>query len=130
VLLALSLIGVPPLPGFWTKILVLIGLAQEGAALHLTALAAILLVTAIEASYLFRFAIKLYRKSDQPPAPHRALDIGAAAMIGIAVVVVTVQIDPVGDKLRAVARQAADRTTYISTVFPPEQGFAATEDSR
>jgi len=130
VLLALSLIGVPPLPGFWTKILVLVGLAQEGAALHISALAAILLVTAIEANYLFRFAIKLYRKSDQPPAPHRTLDIGAAALIGIAVVVVTVQIDPVGDKLRAVARQAADRTTYITTVFPSEPGIAAREDSR
>jgi formate hydrogenlyase subunit 3/multisubunit Na+/H+ antiporter MnhD subunit len=128
VLFALSLIGVPPLPGFWTKILVLAGLAQEGSALHLAALGAILLITAIEANYLFRFVTKLYGKGDNPPEPHRAMDIGAAVLIGVAVLVVTVQIDPVGDKLRAVARQAADPAIYITTVYPTAASTAARED--
>lgn len=130
VLFALSLIGVPPLPGFWTKILVLTGLAQEGSGLHLMALGAILLITAIEANYLFRFATKLFSTSDRPPASHGLMDMGAAVLIGIAVVAVTIQIDPVGDKLRAVARQAADRSAYISTVFPAEPTIAAREDRR
>ncbi len=132
ILFALSLIGVPPLPGFWTKILVLAGLAQEGAALHLMALGAILLVTAIEANYLFRFAVRLYGSPEQPPsaAGRGVMDVGVAALIGIVVVAVTVQIDPVGDKLRAVARQAADRGAYISTVFPAQPIVAAREDLR
>ncbi len=129
VLLALSLIGVPPLPGFWTKILVLAGLAQEGSGLHLTALGAILLVTAIEANYLFRFATTLYRKSDSPPAAPGRRDVGAAALIGVVIVVLTLQIDPVGDKLRDVAREAADRDGYISTVYPPAQARAGREVS-
>jgi formate hydrogenlyase subunit 3/multisubunit Na+/H+ antiporter MnhD subunit len=129
VLLALSLIGVPPLPGFWTKILVLAGLAQEGSGLHLLALGAILLVTAIEANYLFRFATTLYRKSDSPPGAPGRQDVGAAALIGVVIVVLTVQIDPVGDKLRAVAREAADRDGYISTVYPSAQARAEREVS-
>ena len=129
VLLALSLIGVPPLPGFWTKILVLAGLAQEGSGLHLTALGAILLVTAIEANYLFRFATTLYRKSDSPPAAPGRQDVGAAALIGVVIVVLTLQIDPVGDRLRAVAREAADRDGYISTVYPSAQARAGREVS-
>ncbi len=130
VLFVLSLIGVPPLPGFWTKILVLSGLAQEGSALHLIALGAVLLATAVEANYLFRVVVKLYGESDRPPRSHGALHIGTAALLGIVLLIVTVQIDPVGDKLRAVARQAADRDAYISTVFPAKPVIAAHEDRR
>jgi formate hydrogenlyase subunit 3/multisubunit Na+/H+ antiporter MnhD subunit len=128
VLFALSLIGVPPLPGFWTKILVLAGLAQQATGLHLTALFAILLITAIEANYLFRFATRLYRKHDSPPQGHGVFDIAPALLIGAAVVAVTVQIDPVGDRLREVARQAADPEIYASAVFPTATTAAALED--
>jgi formate hydrogenlyase subunit 3/multisubunit Na+/H+ antiporter MnhD subunit len=118
VLFSLSLIGVPPLPGFWTKLLVLTGLAQEGGTLHLTAFAAILAVTVLEANYLFRLAARLYRKVDSPPAPHARTDIAAAVLLGVAVVAVTLAVDPVGDVLQATARQAADVTAYVATVFP------------
>jgi formate hydrogenlyase subunit 3/multisubunit Na+/H+ antiporter MnhD subunit len=118
VLFALSLIGVPPLPGFWTKLLVLVGLAREGEALHMLAFAAILMVTVLEANYLFRLAARLYKKVERPPESHAGLELGAVALLGAALLAVTLMIDPVGDKLREVARQAADAPLYVSTVFP------------
>ena len=121
VLFALSIIGVPPLPGFWTKLLVLTGLAQEGQALQMLAFAAILVVTVIEANYLFRLAARLYQKVEQPPRGPARLDIGAAALMGAVVIVVTLMIDPVGDKLRDVAREASDVSAYISTVLPEDR---------
>ncbi len=118
VLFSLSLIGVPPLPGFWTKFLVLSGLAQEGTVLPMLAFAAILLVTVLEANYLFRLAARLYQKVDEPPAPPARLDIGAAALLGAVLLAVTLAVDPVADKLRSVADQAADVPQYVTTVFP------------
>jgi formate hydrogenlyase subunit 3/multisubunit Na+/H+ antiporter MnhD subunit len=118
VLFALSLIGVPPLPGFWTKILVLVGLAQGGSALQLFALVSILLVTAVESSYLFRVVMRLYQDTESPPAPPRRWDLGVAAVLGAALLAVTVTISPVADQLRGVARQTGDVALYVDTVFP------------
>ena len=118
VLFALSLIGVPPLLGFWTKILVLVGLAQGGSTLQLFALAAVLLVTAVEANYLFRVVLRLYAKSDTPPVPPARWDLGAAALLGVALIAVSLSIAPVADHLRSVARQAGDVALYVDTVFP------------
>ncbi len=120
VLFSLSLIGVPPLLGFWTKLLVLSGLAGEAGGLPMLAFGVILVVTVIEANYLFRFAASLYRKVDvdQAPPRHKRIDIGAAALLGAALIVVTLGIDPIGDRLSAIARQTIDVPAYISTVFP------------
>ncbi len=119
VLFALSLIGVPPLPGFWTKILVLAGLAQEGSALAFTGLGAILLVTAVEAHYLFRFALQLYEKVENAPAGFRSFwEFLPSLLLGAALLAVTLRINPVADRLRAITQQAADRSFYITQVFP------------
>lgn len=118
VLFALSLIGVPPLLGFWTKILVLVGLAQGGSPLQLFALAAILLATAVEANYLFRVVLRLYGRSDTPPAPPARWDLGAATLLGALLIGISLSIAPVAEQLRAVARQAGDVTLYVDTVFP------------
>jgi formate hydrogenlyase subunit 3/multisubunit Na+/H+ antiporter MnhD subunit len=118
VLFALSLVGVPPLPGFWAKLLVLVGLAQSGTTLDMTALMAILLVTAVEASYLFRVAIRLYRDNPEPVARHARRDLGAAALLGGLLLTVTVGLQPVADRLGEAAAQLGDRALYIETVFP------------
>jgi formate hydrogenlyase subunit 3/multisubunit Na+/H+ antiporter MnhD subunit len=118
VLFALSLIGVPPLPGFWGKLLVLTGLVDEASWLRLAACAAVLAATAIKADYLFRFVCKLYQPSDHPHEAFRWTEIAGAAVIGVIIVVASLRIGLVTDKLRAVAEQAADRDSYISTVLP------------
>ena len=78
-------------------------------------------MTVIEANYLFRLAVRLYQKVEQPPRAPARLDIGAAALMGAVVIVVTLMIDPVGDKLRDVAREASDVSAYISTVLPEDR---------
>ena len=63
VLFSLSLLGLPPLPGFWSKFLVLGGLAEAGSATHLLALAVVLIGTVLEGSYLMRVITTLYGTS-------------------------------------------------------------------
>jgi hypothetical protein len=122
--------GVPNskmLPGFWAKLLILEGLAREGSTMHLVALGAVLLGSVIKANYLFRFAAKLYSRSDHPQPRFGFMDIGATALIGIVLIVVTAYIAPIGDRLRVVAEQAANRNTYISTVYASRTSPAAPE---
>jgi formate hydrogenlyase subunit 3/multisubunit Na+/H+ antiporter MnhD subunit len=120
VLFALSLIGVPPLPGFWAKLLVLSGLAAQGQALHLLAVGAILIVTVLEASYLFRVATLLFStRTDASVQQPARLETGTAALLGAVLLGATVAIAPLGDELREIARQAADVPAYVATVFPP-----------
>ena len=118
VLFALSLIGVPPLPGFWAKILVLIGLAEGGTPLDMMALMALLLATAIEASYLFRVAIRLYEDTPTPVPPPARRDLGVAALLGALLLAVTVGLKPVADRLGEDAAQLGERALYIQTALP------------
>jgi formate hydrogenlyase subunit 3/multisubunit Na+/H+ antiporter MnhD subunit len=119
VLFALSLVGVPPLPGFWAKLLVLIGLAQAGDGPALIALAAVLLAAAIEASYLFRVVITLYRgdAATAAPLPARS-DVAVAGLLGAVLIAITLSVDGVFGALDGIAAQAADVGTYVDTVFP------------
>jgi formate hydrogenlyase subunit 3/multisubunit Na+/H+ antiporter MnhD subunit len=127
VLFALSLIGVPPLPGFWTKLIILIGLAKGGP-LELATMGAILVVTAIEANYLFRVAVVLYRRDD-PEASASGAAAGAprlgagivAPLLALVLLAVTLSIPPVAEGLRTVARQTTDLGLYVRTVFPAAQ---------
>jgi len=118
VLFALSLVGVPPLPGFWTKLLVLTGLAQEGLVLHWLAFGAILVVTVIEANYLFRVAARLYAKTDDLPQAPPPRDFAPAALLGFVLLLSTVLVAPLSNGLRDIARQASDVSAYAATVFP------------
>ncbi len=120
VLFALSLIGVPPLPGFWAKLLVLTGLAQLGSQAAMTALLVVLLATAVEANYLFRVAVRLYQQPEAGTKPIRPakLDVAVAAVFGLVLLVATVAIDPLAAVLGDIAAQTADVAGTISTVLP------------
>lgn len=121
VLFALSLIGVPPLPGFWAKLLVLAGLAESGTALALLVLGATLLVTVLEANYLFRVATRLYGSAEpsaSPAAPHGGANLVVATVLGALLLAATVLIDPLGRGVGWMAHQAADPNAYVTTVFP------------
>lgn len=116
-LFALSLVGVPPLPGFWAKLLVLLGLAQAGGPLDILALFSVLAITVVEAHYLFRLAGLLYTRSGLPHRPHRAVDLSVATLLGVALLAATLMLPAISGGLAGMARQVADVAAYRTLVL-------------
>ncbi len=120
VLLSLSLIGVPPLPGFWAKLLVIMPLLTLDQPLYYFAVFIILAAASLEANYLFRVVMKLYDK--QPTAvPHKAhatADLATAVFLGGGLIAAVFMLVPLADRLDSIAAQATDVSTYIQTVAP------------
>jgi formate hydrogenlyase subunit 3/multisubunit Na+/H+ antiporter MnhD subunit len=127
ILLSLSIIGVPPLPGFWAKLLALVSLFQQGGALYLLGAAALLFGAALEANYLFRVATAFYHPQVGRPLPpaHRKGELAGAGILGAGLVAAMLLIVPLTDSLEGIAARAADSTLYIGTVMPSTQAVAA-----
>jgi formate hydrogenlyase subunit 3/multisubunit Na+/H+ antiporter MnhD subunit len=122
-LLSLSIIGVPPLPGFWAKLLVLIHLAQQDSNLYLLGAVAIVAGAALEVNYLFRVAASLYRRPigiSVPTLSHHSADIVVASLLGTALVTGTFVITPLGAHLQQIASQTVDSGRYVQVVNPGE----------
>lgn len=119
VLFALSLLGVPPLPGFWSKFLVVGGLAEAGAPLHLLAMAVVLGATVVEGAYLMRVITTLYARPDQaqPMPRHTPANLASATLLGAALVAAAILIDPIWQQLNLVASSAADTGAYVQVVL-------------
>ena len=124
VLFALSLIGVPPLPGFWAKLLLVMGLISQDMFMYTLALAVILLTTVIEANYFFKVVIKLYAKNQTADEQsdsvrrHGSLNLATSTLFGAVMLASVFFISPLAQTLKTMAAQVADVETYISTVFP------------
>lgn len=120
ILLALSLIGVPPLPGFWAKLLVLVNLAGQGQFLYYLGGVAILVGAALEANYLFRVASGFY--SELSPAvalpPHKGKDLAVAGLLAGVLLTSVLFISPLADRLHYIASESADVKAYIGRVQP------------
>ena len=119
VLFSLSLLGLPPLPGFWSKFLVLGGLAEAGSALQLFAITVILIGTVLEGSYLMRVITTLYRKTegDAPPPRQRFSNLFASSVAAATLIAAAVLIDPLWQGLNAMGDSAADTAVYTEAVL-------------
>ena len=114
-LLALSIVGIPPFPGFWAKYLLVGGLAATGGAGYGLALAVILAATVVEAAYLFRIAVVLYgAPGERAPARFAFGDLATGLFLGLIVIVATVTVIPLGDGLLATASEAANANLYVA----------------
>jgi len=125
VLFALSLVGVPPFPGFWAKLLLVMGLISQDAPAYTLALAVILVATVIEANYFFKLIISLYDKTQAQGSEasdaaqsHSRLNLATSGLLAAALIGALFFIAPLGEKLKHTANQAADVKLYIATVFP------------
>lgn len=129
ILFSLSLIGVPPFPGFWAKLLVVTGLATQETSLYALAMLVILIATVVEANYFIRIMIALYTKAPvtRETAPvhsgptlktHSTLNLATASLMGIALIGSIIFIMPIAQQLEHTANQASNVQSYITTVFP------------
>ena len=120
ILLALSLIGVPPLPGFWAKLLVLVELSEQSRPLYYLGAFVILAGAALEANYLFRVASRFYRseKDHKAPAAHGMPELATASLLCAALAGSVFVLTPLAEQLEGIATQAADASHYIQTVNP------------
>lgn len=118
-LLALSLIGVPPLPGFWAKLLVLQALAIDLGPLQMLAMTSILAGAVLEANYLLRaFAAMLDKPDGRSPPRHAAYDLALASVLGLLLLAAVPALAPVSQQLRGIAADTVDTAGYIRVVAP------------
>jgi len=120
VLLALSLIGVPPLPGFWVKFLVVSAALAQDAAGYGIAVSVILVAAVLEASYLFRVVVQLYRPlpEAQRTAAPCGRELAVASLLGGVLIVALFRLALVDASLQMIATVAADGDGYTRTVHP------------
>ncbi|MGB0721249.1 MAG: complex I subunit 5 family protein [Gammaproteobacteria bacterium] len=117
VLFALSLVGVPPLPGFWAKLSLAQGLVAQESAWHLFALLVFLGATVVEANYLFTVAVRMFKPASKPRPPrHGVLNLATSSALAGVLVVGTLAIAPLGDYIQTLAGQSADAAGYVTTV--------------
>jgi NADH-quinone oxidoreductase subunit N len=111
-LLTLSLIGVPPLPGFWAKYLLLRALLAQGDPLHLLAAALALVATVVEAAYLMRIVRLLFAKGERPAPAQPMSNLASALLLGLLVIAATAAMAPLGQGLEQTAQAAGLVTEY------------------
>ena len=127
VFLALSIVGVPPLPGFWAKYLLVTAALAKASPLVLLAIAVVLAAVVVEAAYMFRIAVALYGQ----PAPERSGpailrgDLARATLLAAGLAVVTLTAPAVLDAIHRMAAVASDRDAYIAHVLPERGARAA-----
>jgi len=116
-LFALSLIGVPPLPGFWAKLLFIREALAAGGP-WLLAIAIILTATVLETAYLFRFLRRAYSRHGSagygaigPDAALRASAFGATLVVGLLL------LNPLTELLQQTAAEIIDTPSYIARVL-------------
>ena len=127
VLFALSLVGVPPLPGFWAKWALVNALAESGGA-YLWALGAVLAATVVEANYLFTTAVRLFRSAEtRPPRerPHQKrlelehdpVNLASVTALAVVLLLAVTQLPSLGDGLSGLATRLADVDAYVTAVL-------------
>jgi NADH-quinone oxidoreductase subunit N len=121
-LFALSLLGVPPLPGFWAKLVLLLGLGREDTVLAQAAISGVLLMAVVEAHYLFRLLGLLHARTEHDATPHRRGDIAVASLLGVVLLASMPLLPVLADGLARIATQASDvaayRTAILGAVIP------------
>jgi len=119
VLFALSLLGVPPFPGFWAKYLLLNGLLEADGGLYQFAVFAVLAMTVVEAIYLFRIITTLYDMDatvSKPVVATAWTNRLSILILATGLLAAVWQISPLADALAGVAAQMQDTSAIIQLV--------------
>ncbi len=117
---ALSMIGVPPFPGFWAKLLLISGLLEVSSPLYLTALIVLLTATVIEAHYLMSTAIKIYSKGKKKQVKklrQAPFNIIITSVYALFLLSALLAVAPLGNKITEIAQESGNRSLYITTTL-------------
>ncbi len=121
-LFALSLVGVPPLPGFWAKYLVVTEMTALAEPIYAFALFVFLSAAVVESSYLFQLGTRLFKRPEKyaaSSAPQQSgYGLAVSSLLGASLVIAVIFIAPLGEALDRMAVQTGSKQTYIQTVFP------------
>lgn len=121
VLLCLSLVGVPPLPGFWAKYLLISALMDAGNTLYYLAAAFVLLMTVLEAAYILRIMGVIFNDTPSAVPALRKPDLVIVSVFGGSVLIATILAVPIGAGLSRAAQQTVDVSSYVETIIPAQQ---------
>ena len=119
IFLILSLLGIPPLPGFWIKLNLIINLTSVTNGY--LAIGFILLATVIESAYLFKLVKTMIAKTDDV---HAAYQNGQqksyyfALILSLGLLATTISITKVSDSIQNMAKNAANKELYIRSLVP------------
>ncbi|KHD11299.1 hypothetical protein PN36_05675 [Candidatus Thiomargarita nelsonii] len=114
--LALSLVGIPPLPGFWAKFLLLKGALATNIGGYQMAIAVVLIATVIETAYFLRIARLMFQEPTKKPTaeiPH-IRELAPALSLVTLLFISVLTVGAIGESLTTVAEEAADREAYIN----------------
>ncbi|MBT3753355.1 MAG: NADH-quinone oxidoreductase subunit J [Thiotrichales bacterium] len=122
VLFGLSLIGVPPLPGFWIKLAMLQDLWATGGGLEQLAIALFLLATVVEASYLSKIistqmVSPQFKSAKLGGNSEERRNLNLAWLYGILLFGAIFFINPLAETLHGIAVQTEDGELLRSVVL-------------
>jgi len=114
-LLALSLIGIPPLPGFWAKYLLISALLTEASVWQVLATGLVIVVTVVKTVYFMGIAQRLYqRDAEESSRLQWQSEVGLqqpftpVAVLGGLVVLSVLLAAPLGDTLERLSTQTVE----------------------
>ncbi|MEN8220824.1 MAG: proton-conducting transporter membrane subunit [Pseudomonadota bacterium] len=118
--LALSLVGIPPLPGFWAKFLLLKGALATNIGWYQMAIAVVLIATVIETAYFMRIVRLMFQQPTKKQGAEipRIRDLAPALTLLVLLFVSVLTVGAIGKSLTAVAEEATDREAYINNTLP------------
>jgi NADH:ubiquinone oxidoreductase subunit 2 (subunit N) len=108
------------LPGFWAKLVLLLGLGQQDAVLAQAAIFGVLLMAVVEAHYLFRLVGLLYAKTEHDAPPHRMGDLAVASLLGVVLLASMPLLPVLAESLGWMAHQASDIAAYRTVILGSE----------
>lgn len=120
ILLALSIVGVPPLPGFWAKYMLVTAALGNSSPLVLVAVAVVLVAVVVEAAYMFRAVAAIYgAPTDGRRAPIVSFgETWRAAALAAVVIAATLATPFMLKGVDRMAAEVANRDQYIARVLP------------
>lgn len=115
----LSLLGIPPFPGFWIKLMLILNLAEQNGILYHYAIGFILLATVIEAAYLFKWVRILFdsNETNNPVSTSNKSHFIYAQLFALVLIVSVIFISPISNRLKDIASQVANKDVYIQTIL-------------